>query len=86
MRSVKSTFLTSACGMVYRHVDVYSKNYDVRVFEALPLYLKAQVMDNHNVIYARDVCELHEYFYFARKPWDDQRARQALTKEEIARM
>ena len=29
---------------VYRNLDVYGKNYDVRLFEDLPLYIKVEVV------------------------------------------
>lgn len=71
---------------VWHHVDVSGKNYDVKIFEELPLYLKAEVIENHQIIYARDKGELFEYFYKFRKLWKDQRYRNALKKEEILKM
>lgn len=71
---------------VYRNLDVFSKKYDVRIFEELPLYIQIQIIQNHEVIYARDIYEMHEYFYFFRKLWDDQASRQHMTKEELAAM
>lgn len=71
---------------VYRNLDVFSKKYDVRIFEELPLYIQIQIIQNHEVIYARDIYEMHEYFYYFRKLWEDQAARQHVTKEELATM
>ena len=71
---------------VYRNVDVFSKKYDVRIFEELPLYIQIQIIQNHEVIYAKDIYEMHEYFYYFRKLWEDQASRQHVTKEELAAM
>ncbi len=71
---------------VYRNLDVFSKKYDVRIFEELPLYIQIQIIQNHEVVYTRDIYELHEYFYFFRKLWEDQASRQLMTKEELAAM
>ncbi len=45
---------------------VNPEKYDVRVFELLPLYIKAEVIRNHAVVFG-DEGELGEYFYFWRK-------------------
>lgn len=71
---------------VYRNLDVHKKKYDVRIFEALPLYIKIQIIEDNEVIFTRDVYELYEYFYLFRKLWGDQEHRQKLTKEEILKI
>lgn len=58
-------------------------NYDIKIFELMPLYLKMEVIENHKIIYTKNICELYEYFYFFRKLWNDQKHRQKLSKEEI---
>jgi predicted nucleotidyltransferase len=68
---------------IYRHVDVHSKRYDVYTFEELPLYMKMEVISNHEIIFARDVPELYEYFYFARILWKEQEVRQNVSVEEM---
>jgi len=73
-------------GEVYRKLDVYSKKYDVRLFEELPLYIQIQIIRQHEVIYVRDLLELYEYFYQFRRLWDDQAGRQQVTREEMAGM
>ncbi|MBI2583207.1 MAG: nucleotidyltransferase domain-containing protein [Candidatus Aenigmarchaeota archaeon] len=61
--------------------------YDVRIFENLPLYIRAEIMDRGVVILAKDIPALYEYFYFAvRKFWDDQKHRNLLSREEIKEM
>ena len=65
------------------NVDVFGKRYDVWQFEELPLYIKMEIINNHEVIYCRDLPELYEYFYFLRKLWKDQKHRQELSKEEL---
>jgi len=44
--------------------------YDVRIFELLPLKVKANVIDNYIVIFG-DELEISEYFYYWRKFCED---------------
>jgi len=53
------------------------------VFEELPLYMKMEVIDNHEIVFAKDELELYEYFYYFRKLWKDQRRRNELSREEL---
>ncbi|MFQ6137145.1 MAG: nucleotidyltransferase domain-containing protein [Candidatus Hydrothermarchaeales archaeon] len=71
---------------VYRNVDIYKNNYDVWLFEELPIYMRIQVIESHEIIYTREKFELYEYFYFFRKLWKDQEQRQKVSKEEILKM
>lgn len=71
---------------VYKNLDVFSKKYDVRIFEELPLYMQIQIIQNHDVVYTKDIYEMHEYFYHFRKLWEDQASRQHMTKKELAAM
>lgn len=48
--------------------------YDVRVFELLPLKVKASVFSNYIVLFG-DELEISEYFYFWRKMWEDVKHR-----------
>lgn len=48
--------------------------YDIRIFELLPLKLKASAMSCYSVLFG-DVLEISEYFYEYRKQWDDQKHR-----------
>ena len=59
------------------------EKYDCHVFEELPLYLQAQVMEKGKIVWAQSKPELSYYFYFYRKLWDDQRHRNAQTKQEL---
>jgi len=63
--------------------NVKDERYDVRIFELMPLYLKMEVIEHGEAVYARDIYELYEYFYTFRKLWMDQKERQTLSKEEI---
>ena len=48
-------------------------NFDLWLFEELPLYLQMVVITEHIVLYSsQDIPALHEYFYFYRKLWKDQ--------------
>ncbi|MCZ7394534.1 MAG: nucleotidyltransferase domain-containing protein [Candidatus Methanoperedens sp.] len=48
--------------------------YDIRIFELLPLKLKASAVGCYSVLYG-DELEISEYFYEFRKQWDDQKHR-----------
>ena len=50
--------------------------YDIRVFELLPLKIKASVMDNYIALYGA-LPDISEYFYHYRKLWDDCKHRVA---------
>jgi len=63
-----------------------SKGYDIHLFETLPLYIKIEIINNHQVIHSKDIYDLYEYFYFYRKIWKDQEHRQKLTKEEMLKL
>jgi len=71
---------------VFRQVDVSGKRYDVWLFEELPLYMKMEVIERHEVVFCRGLLELHEYFYQFRKLWKDQKRRNEITKEDLRRM
>jgi len=62
--------------------NIHDERYDVRLFELMPLYLKMDVIEKGEVVYAKDTYELYEYFYSFRKLWDDQKHRQRLSKKE----
>ena len=44
--------------------------YDIRIFELLPLMVKASIMDDYRVLFG-DGPEISYYFYQYRKVWDD---------------
>ncbi|ADC66001.1 DNA polymerase beta domain protein region [Ferroglobus placidus DSM 10642] len=70
--------------------EVFSKvdasKYDVWIFEELPLYMKIEVIENHEIVFCKDELELYEYFYQFRKLWKDQKRRNTLSKEELKAM
>ena len=55
-------------------LSIQSKNpeYDIHIFELLPLYLKNEIIDNYEIIFTKSSPELSYYFYFYRKLWQDQ--------------
>lgn len=69
---------------IYRKLDVFTKKYDVRIFEELPLYIQINIIESNKIIYSKDIYELYEYFYFIRKLWEDQMMRQQVTADEMA--
>lgn len=52
--------------------NVNTSKYDIRLFEELPLYIKASVIKNYKVIYVGNLGELQYYFYKTIKLWNDQ--------------
>jgi predicted nucleotidyltransferase len=68
---------------IFDRLDVRGKRYDLWFFEELPLYMKIQVIEHHEVILCRDLPALYEYLYFYRKLWGDQKHRQDLGKLEL---
>ncbi len=71
---------------IFRKVDVYGKKYDIWFFEELPLYMKMEIIENHKVIFCKDLPELYEYFYQFRKVWKDQEKRNKLSEEDILKI
>ncbi|MBN1234900.1 MAG: nucleotidyltransferase domain-containing protein [Methanotrichaceae archaeon] len=57
--------------------------YDVHIFEILPLHIKMSVIEEGVVLHSRDVLELYEYFYPFRREWEDQKHRHTLAPEEM---
>jgi len=51
--------------------DVTEK-YDIKIFETLPVYMKAEVLENAVIIWAYDEPELSYYLYKNRRLVDDQ--------------
>ena len=66
--------------------NVRDARYDVRVFELMPLYLKAEVVEKGEIVYTKNIFKLYEYFYYFRKIWEDQKHRQKLSKNEVLQL
>lgn len=52
--------------------NINANKYDVRVFGELPLYIKMEIIKNHQIILSRSIPELYYHFYHFRKIWNDQ--------------
>ena len=63
--------------------NIPCRNYDIKIFEEIPLFIKMEVIEKHILIYSRDKLDLYEYFYFFRKIWKDQKYRNTMTYEEL---
>ncbi len=63
-------------GTIWQQVN--ADEYDIWLFEELPLYLRIDIIENHLILFCRDVPSLYEYFYPFRRQWADERHRQAL--------
>ena len=52
--------------------NINANKYDVRIFEELPLYIKMEIIKNHQIVLSRNIPELDYHFYHFRKIWNDQ--------------
>lgn len=68
---------------VFREVNVVSKDYDVHIFEELPLHIQMRIIEDHEVVSTKDLYGMHEYFYNYRKLWEDQKHRNTMTEDEL---
>jgi len=82
---VKEKEINRILGLVVSKLSK-KENYDISIFESLPLFMKAEVIENHIVLFSRDILELYEYFYFYRKIWNDQKHRQKLSRDEMIKL
>jgi len=48
----------------------FSKKYDIKIFELLPLYLKIEIINNYQVLFGNPL-DISEYFYQYRSIWKD---------------
>ncbi len=62
---------------VWRNVNINKRNYDVKVFEELPLRIKMGVIEEGKVVIGKKL-DIYEYFYKFRKMWNDQKHRQEM--------
>lgn len=60
--------------------------YDIKVFEELPLFLKAEVLERGVLVLSRDAPGLSEYLRHWRKIWADQAHRHRPSWQDIDRM
>ena len=60
-------------GVFDRILGKLGGKYDLKVFEDLPLYVRADIIKNHIKIYAKD--ELHLYLYKQLRIWRDMEHR-----------
>ena len=50
------------------------EDYDLKIFELLPLQIKASLMQNYEVVFGNRL-DISEYFYDFRKLWNDSKQR-----------
>lgn len=60
-------------------LGLFPSNFDVRVFELLPIYIQISIIENFIVLFG-DILEISEYFYSFRKKWDDCKYRMLLNQ------
>jgi hypothetical protein len=71
------TDIRKVLSRVWERVNVNKRNYDVKVFEELPLHVKMGVIEEGKVAIGKKT-DIHEYFYKFRKMWSDQKHRQRI--------
>ncbi|MBO3799991.1 MAG: nucleotidyltransferase domain-containing protein [Candidatus Brockarchaeota archaeon] len=54
---------------------VNSQKCDIWLFEELPLYMKAEIIKTHKVVWCKDIDKLYSYFADLMKIWRDQEVR-----------
>lgn len=70
----------------WRALETGGREVDIQVFEALPLWLKAEVIAHHQVLWADDEPALGEYWLPIRRLWQDQAHRQRFDDDELDRL
>ena len=50
-----------------------TQKYDIKIFEQLPLKIKASVIENHKTLWTRDDTELTLYLHRYQRIWSDQK-------------
>jgi predicted nucleotidyltransferase len=50
------------------------ETYDIKIFELLPLHIKASLINNYEVVFGNRL-DISEYFYEFRKLWNDMKYR-----------
>ena len=63
----------------WRHIG---GKYDLWLFEELPLYIQAEVIQHHQVLHRSDLPALFEYFYPFRKLISDMKYRQRMAMKD----
>jgi len=64
----------STRSVLFRVFERVGGKYDTKIFEDLPLHIKIDIINNHQVIIGDEV-ELSYYFYRFRKEWKDMEHR-----------
>lgn len=72
------------CFALYERILYVSadERYDIVVFDEIPWYLRGEILENHEVIYAADEDELDFWLYKQLKIWNGMKRRQRLVSAE----
>lgn len=54
---------------------IHKQDYDIWLFEELPLYMKVEIIKNHKILWCRDNYKLYDYFAKIMRIWSDQEIR-----------
>ncbi|NMC06940.1 MAG: nucleotidyltransferase domain-containing protein [Candidatus Lokiarchaeota archaeon] len=60
---------------VLRDLEQHNDQYDIWIFEELPLHMQGEIMEHGIPIICKDEPALYEYFYRYRKIWQDVKFR-----------
>ncbi|MGB2728541.1 MAG: nucleotidyltransferase domain-containing protein [Halobacteriota archaeon] len=72
------------CFALYERILFVSadERYDIVVFNEIPWYLRGEILENHEVIYAADADDLDFWLYKQLKIWNGMKRRQRLVSAE----
>ncbi len=59
------------------------EEYDIKIFEEMPLMLKGEVIKNNKVVFSKSENELHEYLWKWKKIYDDYQHQYKLANIEL---
>ncbi|HEV8360859.1 MAG TPA: nucleotidyltransferase domain-containing protein [Candidatus Thermoplasmatota archaeon] len=73
-------------GKAWSRARIGGKAYDLKAFEELPLYLKAEVIERGQILLAQDEPALSEYLRVWRRIWADQAHRNRPSRADLDRI
>jgi hypothetical protein len=59
-----------------------NKRYDIGIFNVIPGYLRGEILENNEVLYAENADELDFWLYKRSKIWNGMKRRQSLVSAD----
>ena len=59
-----------------------NKRYDIVIFNEIPWYLRGEILENNEVLYAENADELDFWLYKQSKIWNGMKRRQSLVSAD----